>query len=60
MAQYATAMVPFSCNTAKQLDSEMLTGSLCLEQVIYAKTDITAGSKGITAFIIEKGMPGYL
>uniref|UniRef100_M8CD46 Isovaleryl-CoA dehydrogenase, mitochondrial n=1 Tax=Aegilops tauschii TaxID=37682 RepID=M8CD46_AEGTA len=26
--------------------------------VVYAKTDITAGSKGITAFIIEKGMPG--
>lgn len=28
-------------------------------QVVYAKTDIKAGSKGITAFIIEKGMPGY-
>ena len=27
--------------------------------VIYAKTDITAGSKGITAFIIEKGSPGF-
>ncbi|PWZ08241.1 Isovaleryl-CoA dehydrogenase, mitochondrial [Zea mays] len=27
--------------------------------VVYAKTDLTAGSKGITAFIIEKGMPGY-
>ncbi|KAG6490593.1 hypothetical protein ZIOFF_051893 [Zingiber officinale] len=27
--------------------------------VVYAKTDISAGSKGITAFIIEKGMPGY-
>ncbi|KAK9029362.1 hypothetical protein V6N11_026480 [Hibiscus sabdariffa] len=27
--------------------------------VVYAKTDVTAGSKGITAFIIEKGMPGY-
>ncbi|VAH13624.1 unnamed protein product [Triticum turgidum subsp. durum] len=27
--------------------------------VVYAKTDITAGSKGITAFIIEKGMPGF-
>lgn len=31
-----------------------------LGQVVYAKTDITAGSKGITAFIIEKGMPGYV
>lgn len=28
-------------------------------QVVYAKTDLAAGSKGITAFIIEKGMPGY-
>ncbi|CAN1249513.1 Isovaleryl-CoA dehydrogenase, mitochondrial [Linum perenne] len=27
--------------------------------VVYAKTDIKAGSKGITAFIIEKGMPGF-
>eukprot|EP00262_Sarcandra_glabra_P020360 TRINITY_DN8065_c0_g1_i2.p1 TRINITY_DN8065_c0_g1~~TRINITY_DN8065_c0_g1_i2.p1 ORF type:complete len:410 (+),score=72.20 TRINITY_DN8065_c0_g1_i2:124-1353(+) len=27
--------------------------------VVYAKTDVTAGSKGITAFIIEKGMPGF-
>ncbi|KAK9124312.1 hypothetical protein Sjap_013914 [Stephania japonica] len=27
--------------------------------VVYTKTDITAGSKGITAFIIEKGMEGF-
>lgn len=27
--------------------------------VVYAKTDVTAGSKGITAFIIEKGMKGF-
>uniref|UniRef100_A0A804PR40 Isovaleryl-CoA dehydrogenase mitochondrial n=1 Tax=Zea mays TaxID=4577 RepID=A0A804PR40_MAIZE len=27
--------------------------------VVYAKTDLAAGSKGITAFIIEKGMPGF-
>ncbi len=27
--------------------------------VVYAKTDKTAGSQGITAFIIEKGMPGF-
>ncbi|MCR9191210.1 MAG: isovaleryl-CoA dehydrogenase [Gammaproteobacteria bacterium] len=27
--------------------------------VVYAKTDKTAGSKGITAFIIEKDMPGF-
>ncbi|KAL3618615.1 hypothetical protein CASFOL_037697 [Castilleja foliolosa] len=27
--------------------------------VVYAKTDIAARSKGITAFIIEKDMPGF-
>ncbi|KAG0345915.1 hypothetical protein BG005_001041 [Podila minutissima] len=27
--------------------------------VVYAKTDIKAGPKGITAFIIEKGMKGF-
>ena len=27
--------------------------------VVYAKTDLHAGSKGITAFIIEKGMKGF-
>lgn len=27
--------------------------------VIYAKTDTTAGSKGITAFIVERNYPGF-
>ena len=27
--------------------------------VVYAKTDTTSGSKGITAFLIEKGMSGF-
>jgi isovaleryl-CoA dehydrogenase len=27
--------------------------------VVYAKTDPEAGPKGITAFIVEKGMPGF-
>lgn len=27
--------------------------------VIYAKTDVTAGSKGITAFIVERDYPGF-
>lgn len=27
--------------------------------VVYAKTDVKAGSKGITAFIVEKGMKGF-
>lgn len=35
-----------------------IADSVNLEQVVYAKTDITAGSKGITAFVIEKGMAG--
>ena len=27
--------------------------------VVYAKTSPEKGSKGITAFIVEKGMPGF-
>jgi isovaleryl-CoA dehydrogenase len=27
--------------------------------VVYAKTDPTAGSRGITAFLIERGFPGF-
>ncbi len=27
--------------------------------VVYAKTDVSAGSKGVTAFIVEKGMKGF-
>ena len=27
--------------------------------VVYAKTDPAAGAKGMTAFIVEKGMPGF-
>ncbi len=27
--------------------------------VVYAKTDAQAGPRGITAFIVEKGMPGF-
>lgn len=27
--------------------------------VVYAKTDMEAGARGITAFIVEKGMPGF-
>eukprot|EP00742_Colponemidia_sp_Colp-10_P001299 GILJ01001400.1.p1 GENE.GILJ01001400.1~~GILJ01001400.1.p1 ORF type:complete len:415 (-),score=55.12 GILJ01001400.1:121-1365(-) len=27
--------------------------------VVYAKSDVNAGSKGITAFLVEKGMPGF-
>ncbi|PIA38600.1 hypothetical protein AQUCO_02700073v1 [Aquilegia coerulea] len=34
-------------------------GPVAQTLVVYAKTNIAAGSKGITAFIIEKGMPGF-
>ncbi|XP_047269963.1 2-methylacyl-CoA dehydrogenase, mitochondrial isoform X2 [Capsicum annuum] len=34
-------------------------GPIANTLVVYAKTDLTAGSKGITAFIIEKGMSGF-
>jgi isovaleryl-CoA dehydrogenase len=27
--------------------------------IIYAKTDVSAGASGITAFIVEKGTPGF-
>ena len=27
--------------------------------VVYAKTDVSAGPRGITAFVIEKGFPGF-
>jgi len=27
--------------------------------VVYAKTDAQAGARGITAFLVEKGMPGF-
>ena len=27
--------------------------------VVYAKTDASAGARGMTAFIVEKGMPGF-
>ncbi|GAB4825441.1 hypothetical protein Ancab_008314 [Ancistrocladus abbreviatus] len=34
-------------------------GPIAETLVVYAKTDIMAHAKGITAFIIEKGMPGF-
>jgi isovaleryl-CoA dehydrogenase len=34
-------------------------GPDCDVLVVYAKTQPEAGSKGITAFIVEKGMPGF-
>lgn len=34
-------------------------GPDCDTLVVYAKTDPAAGARGITAFIVEKGMPGF-
>src|SRR6201998_2330550 len=34
-------------------------GGDCDTPVVYAKTDIEAGPRGITAFIVEKGMKGF-
>lgn len=34
-------------------------GPDCDVLVVYAKTEPDAGAKGITAFIVEKGMPGF-
>ncbi len=34
-------------------------GPDCNTLVVYAKTDVEAGAKGITAFIVEKGMKGF-
>jgi len=34
-------------------------GPDCDVLVVYAKTDPAGGAKGITAFIVEKGMPGF-
>nr|GEW52768.1 isovaleryl-CoA dehydrogenase, mitochondrial [Tanacetum cinerariifolium] len=35
-------------------------GGMADTLVVYAKTDVAAGSKGITAFIVEKGTPGFI
>src|SRR6201746_2646097 len=35
------------------------TGPIAETLVVYAKTDPAAGSRGISAFIIEKGMKGF-
>src|SRR5215203_6989880 len=34
-------------------------GPIAETLVVYAKTDLSAGARGITAFLIEKGFPGF-
>ena len=51
----------------KQGDSYLLNGNKmwitngpeASTLIVYAKTDVDAGSRGITAFIVEKGFPGF-
>src|SRR5581483_63802 len=59
-------VVSMRTRAVKKGDRYVLTGSkmwitngpVADTFVIYAKTDITAGSRGITAFIVERGFPG--
>ena len=60
-------VVSMSLKAEKQGDNYLLNGTKMWITngpdahvlVVYAKTDKDAGPKGITAFIIEKGMPGF-
>jgi isovaleryl-CoA dehydrogenase len=60
-------VVGMSTRADKKGDRYILNGSkmwitngpIAETLIVYAKTDITAGSKGITAFIVEKGMKGF-
>ena len=60
-------VVSMRLRAEKKNDRYVLNGSkMCITNgpdadtlVVYAKTDEEAGSRGITAFIIERGMPGF-
>jgi isovaleryl-CoA dehydrogenase len=60
-------VVSMRLRAEKKGDSYVLNGSkmwitnaICGDVfIVYAKTDPGAGSKGISAFIIEKGLPGF-
>src|SRR5215212_7785247 len=60
-------VVSMSCRADRRGDRFVLNGSKMWitngpeaeTLVVYAKTDPEAGPKGITAFIVEKGMPGF-
>ena len=60
-------VVGMTLRAEKQGDHYVLNGSKmwitngpdAATYVIYAKTNITAGSKGITAFIVERNYPGF-
>ncbi|WP_376987099.1 isovaleryl-CoA dehydrogenase [Bosea sp. R86505] len=60
-------VVSMKTRAVKQGDRYVITGNkmwitngpIAETLVVYAKTDPEAGSKGITAFLIEKGMKGF-
>ena len=60
-------VVSMKLHAQKDGDHYVLNGSKmwitngpdCDVLVVYAKTDLQAGAKGITVFIVEKGMPGF-
>lgn len=60
-------VVSMKTKAVKKSDRYVLTGNkmwitngpIAETLVVYAKTDPEAGSKGITAFLIEKGMKGF-
>ena len=60
-------VVSMTCKAEKKGDHYILNGNKMWITngpkadvlVVYAKTDLDAGAKGITAFLIEKGMDGF-
>jgi len=60
-------VVGMTCRAEKRCDRYVLNGNKfwitngpCADVlVVYAKTDPEAGARGITAFIVEKGMKGF-
>lgn len=49
----------FNINVILILDARITNGPVASTLVVYAKTLPDKGSKGITAFIIEKGFSGF-
>src|SRR5438876_10806561 len=52
-------LVSYPCKTRLWYTDSMLQGPESDYTVVYAKTDPKAGSKGITAFIVEKSFSGF-
>jgi len=66
--QAGSDVVSMRCRAEKRGDSYVLNGTKFWITngpqadtiIVYAKTDPEAGPRGITAFIVEKGFPGFL